>query len=119
VAVARIGLAREISASGLDGQEESSMGKAIRCVLIAHLLTLGSTAFGQYTADTAIQSSVLGETRKIDGKTRQPALLTAKQRAFWKDYCTKWPKGGSCDRYRREIKLYPEPPRRDFSSHCN
>jgi hypothetical protein len=87
------------------------MDRIIRCVLVGHLLTFGSAAFAQYTTDTAIQSSVLEQTRKIDGKPRQPALLTAKQRAFWKDYCAKWPKGGSCDRYRREVQLYPRPPR--------
>jgi hypothetical protein len=87
------------------------MGNVIRCLFVGYVLTITPAAFAQYTTDTAIQGSVLGETRKIDGKTRKPALLTAKQRAFWKDYCAKWPKGGSCDRYRREVKLYPKPPR--------
>lgn len=78
-------------------------------VAIAPLFIV-TPAFAQYTVDTAIQSSVLENTRKIDGKAHKGSgRMTAEQRAFWKDYCTKWPKGGTCDSYRREVARYPDP----------
>lgn len=84
----------------------------LRGFLFVLCLAGTSPAAAQYTTDTALQSSVLGETRKIDGKPKAGARMTTKQRAFWKGYCAKWPEGGSCDRYRREIARYPNPPRR-------
>lgn len=60
-------------------------------------------AAAQYTVDTALSDSVLGETRKIGDKPAKTTRMTDKQLAFWRDYCAKWPKGGSCDRYRAEV----------------
>lgn len=62
-----------------------------------------SPAAAQYTVDTAISDSVLGETRKVGDKPPASGRMTDKQLAFWRDYCAKWPKGGSCDRYRAEV----------------
>jgi len=60
-------------------------------------------AAAQYTVDTALSDSVLGETRKIGEKPAGSDRMTDKQLAFWRDYCAKWPEGGSCDRYRAEV----------------
>ncbi|MCW4460747.1 hypothetical protein OK349_03440 [Sphingomonas sp. BT-65] len=83
--------------------------RTLAMLWIAAMLGCGVTpASAQYTIDTAIQGSVLGETRKIDGKARPSQRMTAEQRAFWKKYCARWPEGGSCDRYRREVARYPD-----------
>jgi hypothetical protein len=84
----------------------------LRGFLFALCIAGAGPVAAQYTTDTALQSSVLGETRKIDGKQKPNTRMTAEQRAFWKKHCARWPEGGSCDRYRREIARYPNPPRR-------
>lgn len=60
-------------------------------------------AAAQYTVDTALSDSVLGETRKIGEKPTRSDRMTDEQLAFWRDYCAKWPKGGVCDSYRAEV----------------
>lgn len=60
-------------------------------------------AAAQYTVDTALSDSVLGETRKIGEKPAKSTRMTDEQLAFWRDYCGKWPKGGACDSYRAEV----------------
>lgn len=60
-------------------------------------------ATAQYTVETALSDSVLGETRKIGEKPAKSDRMTDKQLAFWRDYCAKWPKGGACDHYRAEV----------------
>jgi len=56
----------------------------------------------QYTVDTALSDSVLGETRKIGEKPKSDHMID-EQLAFWRDYCAKWPKGEACDSYRAEV----------------
>ncbi len=73
--------------------------------MIAAALAFGAAvpAAAQYTVDTALSDSVLGETRKIGEKPAKSDHMTDEQLAFWRDYCAKWPKGGVCDSYRAEV----------------
>lgn len=72
---------------------------------LAAALAFGAAApaAAQYTVDTALSDSVLGETRKIGEKPAKSDHMTDEQLAFWRDYCAKWPKGGACDSYRAEV----------------
>lgn len=73
--------------------------------MIAAVLAFGAAVpvAAQYTVDTALSDSVLGETRKIGEKSTKSDHMTDEQLAFWRDYCAKWPKGGACDSYRAEV----------------
>ena len=73
--------------------------------MIAAALAFGAAVpvAAQYTVDTALSDSVLGETRKIGEKPAKSDHMTDEQLAFWRDYCAKWPKGGACDSYRAEV----------------
>ncbi|MGV7122563.1 hypothetical protein [Sphingopyxis sp. 550A] len=72
--------------------------------ILAAALAFGAAVpvAAQYTVDTALSDSVLGETRKIGEKPTKSDHMTGEQLAFWRDYCAKWPKGGACDSYRAE-----------------
>ena len=73
--------------------------------ILAAALVFGAAvpSAAQYTVDTALSDSVLGETRKIGEKPAKSDHMTDEQLAFWRDYCAKWPKGGVCDSYRAEV----------------
>ena len=62
--------------------------------ILAAALAFGAAVpvAAQYTVDTALSDSVLGETRKIGEKPTKSDHMTDGQLAFWRDYCAKWPK---------------------------